>query len=503
MNAGNNYGFQQLVDLCKQRHQEMQQRAGRSVDIHLVVRNWLFGWYIVEYEQKGCDRAEYGAYLIKRLSEELGDQLGRGVSPRSLEQCRKFYMTQKQIPQTMSAESGMDDNTFPPKGYLMIPQMVSAVSGGKVLKADVWQEVVTGLLNRFCLGWSHYVILLTTENPEERRFYEIESSQNHWSVRELERQIASSLYERLALSRNKDEIRRLAEQGLVVEKAADMIKNPLVLEFLDLEEKPSWSENDLESAGYSEANITRIKQQIDHYLNIRKIIRRASGESLDLKAYEADMRHLIDTYIEAAEPRKISPFDDTPLLELIVKTGIDKAIATQLGGLKSNKNAVAETIENNVRSRIIKEHLNDPAFYEKMSALLDEIIAARKAKAIEYEEYLKRIADLVKKVEAGLEDNTPEALKTSPALRALYNNLQSYSEKSADVAEDSSRYTLSNDPALDLALRIDESVKQVRSDDWRGVEPRERAIKQALYDIVQDVVEVERIFLIIKAQKEY
>ena len=178
------------------------------------------------------------------------------------------------------------------------------------------------------------------------------------------------------------------------------------------------------------ADIARIKQQLEHYLNIREIIRKASGESLDLKAYEADMRHLIDTYIEADEPRKISSFEDMPLLDLIVKTGIANAIATQLGGLKGNKNAVAETIENNVRSKIIKEHLNDPAYYEKMSALLDEIIASRKAKAIEYEEYLKRIADLVKKVEAGHADDILEVLKTSPALRALYNNLQNHGKKS-------------------------------------------------------------------------
>ena len=141
-------------------------------------------------------------------------------------------------------------------------------------------------------------------------------------------------------------------------------------------------------------------------------IRMASGETLDLKAYEADMRHLIDTYIEADEPRKISPFDGMGLLDLIVKTGIADAIAQQLGGLKGNKDAIAETIENNVRSKIIKEHLNDPAYYEKMSALLDEIIAARKAKAIEYEEYLKRIAELAKKVEAGKAEDTPEKLDT-------------------------------------------------------------------------------------------
>ena len=107
----------------------------------------------------------------------------------------------------------------------------------------------------------------------------------------------------------------------------------------------------------------------------------------------------------------ISPFDNVGLLDLIVKTGIADAIAAKLGALKGNKGAIAETIENNVRSKIIKEHLNDPAFYEKMSALLDEIIAARKAKAIEYEEYLKSIAELAKKVEAGHADDTPEPLK--------------------------------------------------------------------------------------------
>ena len=142
--------------------------------------------------------------------------------------------------------------------------------------------------------------------------------------------------------------------------------------------------DELEPAGYDAADIARIKDRLKYYLNVREIVRKASGESLDLKAYEADMRHLIDTYIEADEPRKISPFDNMGLLELIVKTGIADAIASHLGGLKGNKNAIAETIENNVRRKILKEHLSDPAYYEKMSALLDEIIAARKAKAIEY-----------------------------------------------------------------------------------------------------------------------
>ena len=239
--------------------------------------------------------------------------------------------------------------------------------------------------------------------------------------------------------------------------------------------------DELESAGYGSVDIARIKQQLNHYLNVREIVRKASGESLDLKPYEADMRHLIDTYIEADEPRKISPFDDMSLLDLIVKTGIADAIATRLSNFKGHKDAVAETIENNVRSKIIKEHLNDPAYYEKMSELLDEIIAARKAKAIEYEEYLKRIAELAKGVDAGQASETPETLNT-PGKRALFNNLNQNEE---------------------LALRIDETVKKVRPDDWRGVQPKERAIKGALYGVLQDAAEVERIFLIVKAQKEY
>src|SRR5262249_16753781 len=199
----------------------------------------------------------------------------------------------------------------------------------------------------------------------------------------------------------------------------------------------------------------------------------------------------------------ISPFDDMSLLELIVKTGIAEAITQQLGALQGNKNAVAETIENNVRSKIIKEHLHDPAYYEKMSALLDEIIAARKAKAIQYEAYLKRIAALAQQVQAGQAEDTPEALKQSPALRALYNNLRQHAEKPEEIAEAGTEYTVPGDSVLRLTLQIDATVKQVRPDDWRGVEPRERVIKQALFSILQDVAGVEGIFLIIKAQREY
>ena len=239
--------------------------------------------------------------------------------------------------------------------------------------------------------------------------------------------------------------------------------------------------DELEAAGYSQPEIGRIKQAIDRYVKLREIIRNASGENLDLKAYEADMRHLLDTYIEAAEPRKISPFDNLSLLDLIVKTGIADAINRMPEGIRSDQRAIAETIENNVRRKIIREQLNDPAYYDTMSALLDEIIAARKARAIQYEEYLKRIAELAKKVEAGHAGDAPEEIDT-PARRALYNNLNH---------------------DRDLALKIDEVVRQNRPDSWRGVQAREMDIKRAIYEVLKNEDEVERIFLIVKQQREY
>ena len=239
--------------------------------------------------------------------------------------------------------------------------------------------------------------------------------------------------------------------------------------------------DELPEAGYTVEDIERIKRTMDHYLDLRQIVRNASGETLDLKPYEADMRHLIDTYIQADVPRKISPFDNLGLLDLIVKSGIASAIAERLGGLRGNREAIAEAIENNVRRKIIKEFLNDPAFFEKMSALLDEVIAARRARAIEYEEYLRHIADIAIQVNTGQSDNTPTQLDT-PGKRALWNNLGQN---------------------MDLALSIDRTVKVVRPDEWRGYQAKENVIKAAIFEIVGDQDEVERIFKIIYNQREY
>lgn len=174
-------------------------------------------------------------------------------------------------------------------------------------------------------------------------------------------------------------------------------------------------------------------------------------------------------------------------------------------GIKGSRDAVAETIANNVRSRILKDHLNDPAYYDRMSTLLEEIIADLKAKRIDYEQYLNRIAALAKQVQSGHAEDTPEPLRKSPGLRAIYNNLRHpQAGRFADsVRERGTAYGNITDPELALAIKLDDAVKRIRPDGWRGVQPKEQVIKQALYYILEDLNEVERIFAIIKQQREY
>ena len=149
--------------------------------------------------------------------------------------------------------------------------------------------------------------------------------------------------------------------------------------------------DDLPQAGYSQADIDDIKCDVNNYVKLRDLIRHASGETIDLKAYEADMRHLIDTYIEASESRIISEFGETGLLDLIVKSGIAEAINSLPQGIKNSHQAIAETIANNVRRKIMKDHLSDPAFYDTMSVLLTDILHDLREKRIEYEKFLAEI----------------------------------------------------------------------------------------------------------------
>ena len=234
--------FDHLVELCRLTHEEMQKQAVRAVDLTLVVRNWLFGRYIVEYEQNGADRAAYGAALMDALTSRLKPLGIKGVSATRLRLYRSFYRVYEEIQPTLSDElpkPALSSGIQPTPSVELSPAHETAA---ELLKS------VGNLIRRFPLGWSHYVELLTIESPDERHFYEIEAAANQWTVRELQRQIASSLYERLALSRDQEEIRRLATEGQIVEKAADLIKNPLVLEFLGLDDRPHYSEDELESA---------------------------------------------------------------------------------------------------------------------------------------------------------------------------------------------------------------------------------------------------------------
>jgi type I restriction enzyme, R subunit len=238
---------------------------------------------------------------------------------------------------------------------------------------------------------------------------------------------------------------------------------------------------EMSEAGYTDKETEDIKKSLDNYLRLREIIRRASGETLDMKPYEADMRFLIDNYIQADPSQRIDPFENQSLLDIIVKSGIADAINNLPEGIRGSKEAVAETIENNVRQKIIKEHLIDPAYFEEMSKLLNTIITELRQKKISYEEYLQKMADLAGKVANAQRDDMPATIK-SPAQRALFNNLGKNEEQ---------------------ALQIDAVVRRVKQVDFRGDERKENLIKFEIYQILKDEKEVERIFAIIKAQYEY
>ncbi len=238
--------------------------------------------------------------------------------------------------------------------------------------------------------------------------------------------------------------------------------------------------DDMEGAEYSVSEIGHIEKRVKHYIDLREVIRKASGEITDLKPYEADMRHLLDTYIYAEDSKVISPFDGMSLIDIIVKSGIADAINELPEGMRGN-NAAAETIENNIRSTIIKDHLLDPAFFEEMSTLLDEIIKKRKEAVDEYEEYLRKIAALAINVSKGKSDDTPTSLNTRAKV-ALFNNL---------------------DQDESLALKINTVVLQTKSDGWHGNQAKENQIKQAIFNVVNDQDKVELIFDVIRQQDEY
>ena len=182
--------------------EESRKFVATTVNTAMVQTYFEIGRLIVEEEQHGNVRAEYGKETLKNLSIKLTTNYGKGFSVTNLKQMRDFYLTY-QIRQTVS--------------------------------------------DQFTLSYSHYLFLMRIDNPEERKFYEIESSQNNWSLRELKRQFDSALYERLSLSKDKEKVKSLAVQGQIIENPCDIVKDPYVLEFLGLPEKAYYSESELES----------------------------------------------------------------------------------------------------------------------------------------------------------------------------------------------------------------------------------------------------------------
>ena len=200
--------------------QAAKQNIVRHVNQTMVYTYYEIGRMIVEDEQQGKQRAEYGKQVLKELSKRLNAEFGKGFSVQNLENMRKFYL-------------------------------VYAVDSKSQSLIRISEK------GNIALSWTHFLILIRIENREERNFYEIEALNNNWSVRELQRQFNAALYERLALSRDKDGIKQLAEQGQIAEKPTDILKDPYILEFLDLPEKYQYSENDLETA---------IIDKLEHFL---------------------------------------------------------------------------------------------------------------------------------------------------------------------------------------------------------------------------------------------
>src|SRR6266516_1833844 len=238
--------------------------------------------------------------------------------------------------------------------------------------------------------------------------------------------------------------------------------------------------NEMPEAGYTVQEIERIKKEVDYYTYVRTEVRMASGDYIDLKMYEPAMRHLIDTYIRAEESKKLSSFDDTTLIKLIVERG-EQGLSDLPSGISDNKAAMADTIENNLRKVIIDERPTNPMYYDKMSELLDTLSQQRQYQAQEYEQYLARIVELAKQVQnpAGL-TAYPKLLNTR-ARRALYDNLGKNEQ---------------------LAIALDAKIQSTKKDGWRGNRIKEREVRNAIYDVLKDETQTYHILELVKNQDE-
>lgn len=231
--------------LAEVRHllQAARQTAARQINTLLVHTNYEIGRRIVEHEQGGLAQASYGRRVLESLSAALTEEFGRGYSVENLTLMRRFYLafSRPRLP-----DAGGDALAVISTNISQTPSTKS----GLILAPRPDDRP-------FTLSWSHYVFLTGITDPTERSFYEVEATQAGWSLRELRRQFDTSLFERLALSRDQDGVRALAAQGQVIEKPTDLLKDPYVLDFLDLEHRPTYSEADLEAG---------IIDKLEHFL---------------------------------------------------------------------------------------------------------------------------------------------------------------------------------------------------------------------------------------------
>lgn len=238
--------------------------------------------------------------------------------------------------------------------------------------------------------------------------------------------------------------------------------------------------NEMLRAGYSKEEAREIKQQVQFYSDVRDEVKHASGDYIDLKTYEPGMRQLIDMYISAEPSEKISALDDLSLIELVVQRGED-AVNELPEGIRNDPEAVAETIENNVRKRIIEERPTNPKYFDKMSDILEELILRRKQQALDYKKYLQELVELTKKVKQLDGQNYPDQIKTS-GQKALYDNLDSDGE---------------------LAQVIAETVEYTAKDGWRDNKIKEREVKRAIKRKLPENFSVQEVLDVIKNQDEY
>lgn len=241
--------MKELIREIRDLIQSARRAVVHSVDLIQVMTNFEIGRRIVEHEQGGAIRAEYGKGLLKELSTALTAEFGIGFSKRNLEYMRQFYLLyqDRSIARTAPAQLPLKDQTA--CDFLQKSQPAFA----KSIATKNTQTVSA----QFTLSWSSYIFLMGIKDAGERSFYEIEATSQGWSLRELKRQFNSGLYERLALSRDKEGVKKLAAEGQLVTRPEDLLKEPYVLEFLGLDEKVKYSESDLESA---------IIDKLEHFL---------------------------------------------------------------------------------------------------------------------------------------------------------------------------------------------------------------------------------------------